>query len=92
MGVIAPVTILGGLPVFAEVTFTRGDGYTTDDDAEVDQLYWRTHNNNMGNPLPQHIFDRMEKKDEYWQCDVIDQVCDWHAYPDDGPDEPLQLE
>lgn len=75
-----PATILGGLPVWAEVSFYRGDGWTTDDDAEVDALYWLKRDGTKGAPLPQHIIDRAEAKDPYWQCDVIEKVSDHLMY------------
>lgn len=75
-----PSSILGGLPVWAEVSFTRGDGWTTDDDAEVDALYWLKRDGTKGSPLPEHMYDRLEAKDPYWQCDVIEKVTDHLAY------------
>lgn len=74
-----PATILGGLPVVAEVWFTRGDGWTTDDDAGVDALYWQKKDGSKGKELPQSIWDRLDKID-YWECDVIDAVSDYLAY------------
>lgn len=83
---LAPVTILGGLPVVAAVWFTRGDGWTTDDDAGVDELYWHTKHSwsdpsKHGKEVPQSIYDRLDKID-YWQSDVVDQASDWLAYRD----------
>lgn len=75
-----PATILGGLPVIAEVSYYRGDGWSTDDDAEVDALYWRKRDGSKGKPLPQHIIDRAEAKDPYWHCDVIEAVSDHLAH------------
>lgn len=74
-----PATVLGGLPVWAEVWFSRGDGWTTDDDAGVDQLYWLKRDGTKGKPLSQKIMDRIEKED-YWECDVIDKVSDYLAH------------
>jgi hypothetical protein len=75
-------TILGGLPVMAEVWFTRGDGYYTDDgyNAGVDGLYWLTRAGKRGKALPQSIMDRLEKKDPYWQASVTEQVSEALAY------------
>lgn len=69
----APATILGGLPVWAEVSFGRGDGWTTDDWAEVEGLYWLTRKGKKGAPLSQKILDRLDKI-PYWQADVTEQV------------------
>lgn len=77
-----PATVLGGLPVIAEVWFTRGDGWTTDDDAGVDCLYWQKRDGTKGKPLSQKIMDRIEKE-AYWECDVVEQVSDWLAYGQD---------
>ena len=74
-----PCTVLGGLPVIAEVSFTRGDGWMTDDDAQVDGLYWQKRNGSKGAPLSEKIMERIEKE-SYWQCAVIDQVQDYLMY------------
>lgn len=75
-----PATILGGLPVIAEVWYTRGDGWTTDDDAGVDCLYWQKRDGTKGKPLPEHMYDRLAKKDPYWEVEVVDQVFDYLNY------------
>ncbi len=74
-----PATVLGGLPVIAEVWFTRGDGWMTDDDAGVDALYWMKRDGTKGKPLSEKIMERIEKE-EYWECDVIDKVTDHLMY------------
>lgn len=77
------VTILGGLPVIAEVTFTRGDGWEIDDDAIVDCLYWIKSSGSRGKPVPESIYTRLEKADPYWQASVIEQVSEvlvWEAW------------
>ena len=61
-----PSTILGGLPVWAEFTYTRGDWGFTDDDFDLDALYWLKRDGTKGNPLPEHMYDRAEKHDEYF--------------------------
>ena len=84
--------MLGGLPVIAEVWFSRGDGWRTDDDAGVDALYWQKRDGSKGAPLSQKIMDRIEKQD-YWECDVIDQVSDYLAYGDrDEPEQNVSFE
>lgn len=80
---LAPVTILGGLPVIAEVWFSRGDGWMTDDDAGVDALYWQRRDGTKGKELPQSVMDRLDKSDDYWQATVTEQASDWLAYADE---------
>ncbi|WP_037500567.1 hypothetical protein [Sphingomonas jaspsi] len=75
-----PATILGGLPVIADVWFTRGDGWSTDDDAGVDTLYWMKRDGSKGKPLPEHMYDRLEKSDPYWECGVTEAVFDHLAH------------
>lgn len=70
-----PATILGGLPVFAECWYTRGDGLTTDDDCGVEALYWLRRNGTKGKELPQSIMDRLDKT-PYWEAGVCEMVCD----------------
>jgi hypothetical protein len=85
-----PATILGGLPVIAEVWFTRGDGWSTDDDAGVSALYWRKKDGTKGKELSQKILDRAEAKDPYWECDVVEAVSEHLAYEQwvrEHPDE-----
>jgi hypothetical protein len=71
-----PATILGGLPVWAECWFTRGDGWTTDDDCGVDALYWLRRDGTKGAPLPQKIIDRLDKTG-HWEASVCEAVCDY---------------
>jgi len=68
------VTILGGLPVIAEVSFYRGDGWSTDDDARVDGLYWRRANGKRGKPVSEAIYAKLEKRNPCWDSDVIEQA------------------
>lgn len=75
-----PASILGGLPVIADVWYTRGDGWTTDDDAGVDCLYWMKRDGSKGKPLPEHMYDRLHKSDPYWECDVVEAVTDHLCY------------
>lgn len=75
--VLVHATVLGGLPVVAEVWFSRGDGWMTDDDAGVDALYWRKRDGSKGAELSQKIMDRIEAADSYWQCEVTEQANDW---------------
>ena len=78
----AQVSILGGLPVIAVVTFTRGDGWEIDDDAHVDHLYWVKRDGAKGKEVSQKIYDKLDKRDPYWQADVTEQVSEALAYED----------
>lgn len=75
-----PATILGGLPVIAEVLFTRGDGWTTDDDADVVGVFWMKRDGTAGKPVPQHMLDRAEKVCSWWESDVIEAVSEHLAH------------
>lgn len=84
-----PATIFGGLPIWAEVSFTRGDGYSTDDDADVTSVHWLRRDGSKGKEVSQRIYDRLDTID-YWQCDVTEQVSDYLAhlqYCRDHPEE-----
>ena len=85
-----PCTILGGLPVVADIWFTRGDGWETDDNAGVDTIYWRRRDDSKGKEVSQAIYDRLDKID-YWECDVIDQVSDWLSYEEHLANGRVQL-
>ncbi len=76
-----PGTILGGLPVIAVVWFSRGDGYTTDDDAGVGSIHWVKRDGSKGKEIPVHVRDRAEVYD-YAFCDLIEQVSDYLAHED----------
>ena len=86
-----PSIILGGLPVWAEVWFTRGDGWMTDDDAGVTSLHWLKSDGTKGKEVSKKIYDRLDKID-YWEVDVVDRVSDYLAYKDyeDGPECQLE--
>lgn len=83
-----PGTILGGLPVIAEVVFGydswNGEGY-----AEVENIFWMKRNGERGKQIPQHLFDKAEKYDPYFSC-LSEAVSDHHAmkaYNDEGDDD-----
>lgn len=82
-----PVTILGGLPVIADVSFGVDDSPVCGREywADVDALYWRKRDGTAGKPIPQKVWDRAEKDDPYL-CSVIEQAHDWLAYEADPPD------
>lgn len=78
MSVFAPVTVIGGLPVIAEVWFS-GPDYKGEYDAGVDQLYWQKHNGSKGKPLSQKVMDRIQKE-QYWDAYVTEQTNDWLSF------------
>jgi hypothetical protein len=70
-----PATILGGLPVIADVSFTRD--YYGECDADVECLYWMKRDGSKGKPIPEHMYDRLP---DYWQADVIESVSEHLAH------------
>lgn len=75
-----PANILGGLPVFARCWFSRGDGWTTDDDCGVTSLHWLKRDGTAGKELSQTIINRLDKKHPYWEAGVCEQVVDHYHY------------
>lgn len=74
--VFVPATILGGLPVIADVWFSRGDGWMTDDDAGVNAIYWEKRDGTCGKEVSAKVYARLDKTD-YWQAYVTEQASDW---------------
>lgn len=73
-----PVTVLGGLPVIADVWFS-GPDYDGEYDAGVDGLYWRKADGTKGKELSQKVIDRIDKE-QYWQAHVVEQANDWLSF------------
>lgn len=75
-------TILGGLPVIADVSFGK-DADTPNGPGEywsaVDALYWLKRDGSRGAPVPQHIFDRAERYDPGF-CELTERVSEELAY------------
>lgn len=84
-----PVTILGGLPVIAEVWFS-GPDYYGEYNAGVDGIYWQKRNGLKGKLISKKIHDRLDKID-YWQSDVLDQANDYLAYRDEDENSKVTL-
>lgn len=82
-----PATILGGLPVIAEVWFS-GPDYQGEYDAGVDGLYWQRSDGSAGSPLSEKIMKRLP---DYWQGDVLEQVSDYLAMRDYVERDKVQL-
>lgn len=81
----APVTILGGLTVIAEVSFgyDSGSAYAPAEHwSEVEGIFWMKRNGTRGKPIPDHLYERAEKYDPYF-AHVIEQVIDHLIYEAD---------
>ena len=78
----APVIILGGRPVIAEVSSGVDDNPISGREywAEVDALYWQKRDGSKGKPVSQVIYDKLEKYDPCWESSIIEQVGEWLAY------------
>lgn len=77
-----PTTILGGLPVIAEISF--GKDADTPNGAgehwsEVGAIYWRKRDGSAGKEISESIRDRAEKYDPYF-CNLVEGVCEELAY------------
>ena len=84
----AQVSVLGGLPVIADVWFS-GPDYFGEYDAGVNALYWTRRDGTKGKEVSQKIYDKLDKRDSYWQANVTEQVSEalayeeWENRPDD---------
>jgi hypothetical protein len=72
-------SVLGGLPVVAEVWYS-GPDYYGEYDAGVDGLYWLKRDGTKGAPLSERMMAKIESKDAYWQSDVLERANDFLAY------------
>lgn len=70
------VTVLGGLPVIADVWFS-GPDYQGEYDSGVNTLYWTKHDGTLGSPLSQKVMDRIERQDDLWEAYVTEQANEW---------------
>lgn len=84
-------TILGGLPVIADVSW--GTNYWGEGYADVDAIYWMKRDGSKGKAIPQHLFDRAEKYDPYFSR-LTEQLSDQAAYEarDPADDEMVLLD
>lgn len=84
-------TILGGLPVIADVSFGH-DGFTGEYYSEVSQLYWVKKDGSPGKALPQHIKDKAEKYDPSF-ASLTENVSEMlaHEANENKPEEMFQL-
>lgn len=81
-------TILGGLPIIAEVSWGTdywGEGY-----AEVEAIFWMKRDGTAGKPVSQKIWDRAEKYDAYFSC-LVEQLQEQFTYERYGPEEELEM-
>lgn len=68
-----PVTVLGGLPVIADVWFS-GPDYFGEYDSGCGGLFWMRSDGSKGKEVSQKVYDRL---DNYWEADVTEQANDW---------------
>lgn len=73
--VLAPVTILGGLPVIASCWFS-GPDHNGEYDCGVDEIYWQKRDGTAGKEISERVRDRLEKE-SYWDAYVTEQANDW---------------
>jgi hypothetical protein len=74
--VLVSVTVLGGLPVVAEVWFS-GPNLCGEYDSGCDGLYWQKRDGTRGRELSQQLMERIGKIDPYWESHVTEQANDW---------------
>ena len=84
MNYIAPVRVLGGLVLMAEVDFPVYQAFGVDPsgwnpDPSVNCLYWQRRDGSIGNPVSDNVMEKIRRKD-YWDADVIEQVSEYIAY------------
>ena len=92
MAYAGPCTVLGGLPLWAECWYSRGDGWTCYDDAGVDSLHWLKRDGTKGKEISQRMYDRIEKRDQYWEGHVIEQIDDYlSGAPEPGDKEMVRF-
>lgn len=89
--IFCPVTVLGGLPVIAEVWFS-GPDYYGEYDCGCDGLYWAKRDGTKGAPLSDVMMERVYKWHQWWEADVTEQASDWLSMNvprryDDGTEE-----
>lgn len=63
-----PVTVLGGLRLWAECSFTRdswGESYSG-----VNGLYWLKRDGTKGKEVSQKFLDSLSKRQRWWEDDV----------------------
>lgn len=81
--------MLGGLPLWAECSFTCD--YWGEHDCSVDALYWMNRDGSKGKQVSQKIIDRLEK-DPCWESDVCLLVSEQAAYEAYKQSEPAYFE
>lgn len=81
--------MLGGLPLWAECSFTRD--YWGEDDCSVDSLCWLKRDGTKGKEVSQKIIDRLDKTIG-WEADVCLLVSEQAAYEAYKAREPAPVE
>lgn len=83
-------TILGGLPVIADISFGRS--WEGEYWAEVDAIYWRKRDGTAGKEISLRLRDKAERYDPYFG-DLIERANESLAHEaDDTAGEMFQLE
>lgn len=83
-----PCTVLGGLPLIADVWSDRD--YWGEYDCGVDGLYWQKRDGSRGKEIPQKLLDRIEKYDPYWEALVTEQVFDYLSCQNEESSEAIE--
>jgi len=76
--VIRKASILGGLPIIAEVAFGY-DSWNMEHWAEVEGIFWRKRDGTKGKAISQALRDRAEKYDPYFS-NLIEYINEEMAY------------
>jgi hypothetical protein len=73
-----PVTVLGGLRLWAEATYTVD--YWGECHSGVSGLYWLKRNGTRGKEVSQKFIDGLEKRQRWWEDDVCLELSEEAAY------------
>lgn len=87
-------SILGGLPVMAEINCGMSEGTWVSDAefySEVEAIYWWKKGDKPGKEIPAHLWERAYEYD-YMFADLIQNGLDWLAFRDHEEKEMVQLD
>lgn len=85
-----PGTILGGLPIIAEVSWGY-DSFNMEHWAEIEAIYWQKRDGSVGKEIPVSVRDRAARYDSYF-CNLIEQLNEQAASQDRDEADPIVLE
>lgn len=77
--VYVPATVKGGLPMIADVWFS-GPDYFGECDSGCDGLYWAKSDGSRGKRISDTLMANIEKRDPYWESDIVEQANEWLSY------------